>query len=99
MIITNLGLANVRGIEAAEFSFQPGLNLIVGANGAGKTTVLDSLAICLEAVTRRVNSVRGTSGRREGFSTDDINMLADTLYAQLRITIDGKQYAYEHNQP
>src|SRR5580692_3915262 len=99
MIVTNLGLANVRGIEAAEFSFQPGLNLIVGANGAGKTTVLDALAICLEAVTRRVNGVRGTSGRRKSFSSDDINVLADALYVRMRLTIDGKQYAYEHDQP
>jgi AAA domain, putative AbiEii toxin, Type IV TA system/AAA domain len=99
MIVTNLGLANVRGIEAAEFSFQPGLNLIVGANGAGKTTVLDALAICLEAVTRRVNGVRGTSGRRKSFSPDDINVLADALYVRMRLTIDDKQYAYEHNHP
>jgi len=61
MIVTDLGLANVRSIEAAEFAFQSGLNLIVGVNGTGKTTVLDALAICLEAATRQVNGVRGTS--------------------------------------
>ena len=32
-----LKLANVRAIEAAEFRFQPGFNLIVGVNGVGKT--------------------------------------------------------------
>ena len=62
MIVTDLGLANVRGIEAAEFSFQPGLNLIVGVNGAGKSTVLDALAICLEAVARQANA-RTAAGR------------------------------------
>jgi predicted ATPase len=99
MIVTSLGLANVRGIEAAEFSFQSDLNLIVGINGAGKTTALDALAVCLEAVTRPVNGVRGTSGRRESFTAEDINVQADELYVRLRLTIDGEQYAYEHHQP
>jgi predicted ATPase len=99
MIVTDLGLANVRGIEAAEFAFQSGLNLIVGVNGAGKTTVLDALAICLEAATRQVNGVRGTSGRRDSFTAEDINMLADALDVRLRFTIDGEQYGYEHHQP
>ena len=32
MKVTSLKLANVRTIEAAEFRFQPGFNLIVGVN-------------------------------------------------------------------
>ena len=98
MIITNLGLANVRGIEAAEFSFQPGLNLIIGDNGAGKTTALDALAICLEAVTRKINGVRGSSGRRDNFTAEDINVLAGALDVRLRFTIDGEQYGYTYHQ-
>ena len=50
MIVTRLKLANLRAIEAAEFRFQPGFNLIVGVNGVGKTTVLDALAVCLTAI-------------------------------------------------
>ena len=98
MIITNLGLANVRGIEAAELSFQPGLNLIIGDNGAGKTTALDALAICLEAVTRKINGVRGSSGRRDNFTAEDINILAGALDVRLRFTIDGEQYGYTYHQ-
>lgn len=44
MIVKRLTLANVRAIESAEFSFRPGLNLIVGVNGVGKTTVLEMIA-------------------------------------------------------
>src|SRR6266536_2085354 len=39
MRVSALKLANVRAIEAAEFRFMPGFNLIVGVNGVGKTTV------------------------------------------------------------
>src|SRR5689334_21137159 len=98
MIVTNVGMANVRGIEAAEFSFQPGLNLIIGDNGAGKTTALDALAICLEAVTREVNGVRGRSGRRDSFTVEDINARASALDVRLRLTIDGEQYGYTYHQ-
>ena len=98
MIVTNLGLANVRGIEAAQFSFQPGLNLIIGGNGAGKTTALDALAICLEAVTRKINGVRGSSGRRDNFTAEDINVLTGALDVRLRFTLDGEQYGYTYHQ-
>ena len=46
MRVTRLKLANVRAIKAAEFRFLPGVNLVVGVNGAGKTTVLEALAGC-----------------------------------------------------
>ncbi len=42
MRVTFLKLANVRTIEAAAFRFRPGVNLIVGVNGVGRTTVLDA---------------------------------------------------------
>lgn len=42
MIITELSLTNFRGYENATFTFQPGINLIAGVNGAGKSTALDA---------------------------------------------------------
>ena len=59
MIVTRLKLANLRAIETAEFRFRPGLNLIVGVNGVGKTTVLDALAVCLSGVTKQANKLQG----------------------------------------
>ncbi|MYE68203.1 MAG: AAA family ATPase, partial [Acidimicrobiia bacterium] len=41
MIVTALRLADVRAVQHAELRFGPGLNLVVGGNGGGKTTVLD----------------------------------------------------------
>ena len=43
MQVTRLQIANVRRFAAASLAPAPGLNLIVGANGAGKTTVLEAL--------------------------------------------------------
>ncbi len=47
MIVAGLELANLRAVEATEFRFQPGLNLIAGGNGAAKTNVLDTIRICM----------------------------------------------------
>ena len=58
MIVTRLTLANLRSIESAEFQFQPGINLIVGANGVGKTSVLRALAVCLSSVVKQTNRLR-----------------------------------------
>jgi DNA replication and repair protein RecF len=43
MRVTRLELTNLRRFEAAQLAPGPGLNLITGANGAGKTSVLEAL--------------------------------------------------------
>ncbi len=47
MKLKHLNLTNIRAFAHAEFSFEPGVNLIVGINGAGKSTVLDSLCVLI----------------------------------------------------
>lgn len=42
MQLKRLTLSQVRAFEEAEFDFHPNLNLLVGINGAGKSTVLEA---------------------------------------------------------
>ena len=65
MMVTDLKLANVRSIKAAELRFQPGFNLVVGDNGTGKTTVLEALAVCVSDYSGRdlVAGAEAGSGR------------------------------------
>lgn len=42
MHLERLSVARFRGFEAGELQPQPGINLIVGANGAGKTSLLEA---------------------------------------------------------
>jgi DNA repair exonuclease SbcCD ATPase subunit len=47
MRIDHLHVRNFRCYEEADFHFNPRFNLIVGDNGAGKTSVLEALADAL----------------------------------------------------
>lgn len=55
MQLKSLRLSQVRGFEQGEFEFKPGMNLIVGINGAGKSTVLDVLRIMLSQVLPKIS--------------------------------------------
>ena len=96
MIVTRLKLANVRAIEAAEFRFQRGFNLIVGVNGVGKTSVLDALGICLSAVTKQANKLRG---RIEAFARDDIRVGAEALTVECSLQVREREYSYLFHKP
>jgi predicted ATP-binding protein involved in virulence len=91
MIVTGLKLTNVRAIETAEFKFKPGFNLIVGVNGVGKTTVLDSLCACLEPVSRHVNKHVGNTIR---IADNDIRVLADAMTLQAEFEFAGAGGGY-----
>ena len=96
MIVTRLKLANVRAIESVEFRFQPGFNLIVGVNGEGKTSVLDSLSVCLSAVVKHTNKLRNPV---ESFSVDDIRVRGDALMVECEVQIRQWTYTYLVHHP
>ncbi len=96
MIVTRCKLANVRAIEAAEFRFHAGFNLIVGVNGVGKTSVLDALGVCLSAVTKQVNSLRG---RIHSLTHDDIRIGAKALTIECSVSIGERESTYLLHKP
>lgn len=96
MRVTRLKLVNVRAIEAVEFRFLPGINLIVGVNGVGKTSVLDALAVCLSAVVRDANRLRTPV---ESFTSDDIRIGTDALTLECEFSVGQAEYAYLIHKP
>jgi predicted ATP-binding protein involved in virulence len=96
MIATRLKLANVRAVEAAEFTFKPGFNLIVGVNGVGKTTALESLAVGLAAVSRHINKLKGPA---QGFVTSDIRSGSHALTVEIEVEVEDRPFNYVIHQP
>ena len=91
MNVTRLKLVNVRTVELAEFHFQPGFNLVAGVNGVGKTTVLDTLAVCFSAIVREANH-RPRYGRY--LEADDIRLGVDALLVECDFECSGDQNGY-----
>jgi len=96
MKIQKLTLTNVRAFKQAEFEFRPGMNLLVGLNGLGKTTVLDALRIMLSQVLPHANKIRGDS---LNFDSDDIRVSADALSAELKCEVPGADITYTAHKP
>ena len=54
MYIKHLSLANFRNYQAAEVSFSPGVNLLVGPNGQGKTNLVEAIRFLSTLSSHRV---------------------------------------------
>lgn len=54
MRVEKLKLKNFRGIEDLDLNFDERVNVIFGANGAGKSSILDAIALTLSWVINRI---------------------------------------------
>lgn len=62
MNIQKLSLTNYRGVQSLTLDFHERLNVFFGVNGAGKSTVLDAIAIMLSWAVSRIKH-QGIAGR------------------------------------
>lgn len=86
MHIQRLSLQNVRRFREEAFEFRPGFNLLVGENGAGKTTILRSIASVLGAT--------GPTGRRAGLTDEDISLRTEALRVSAELAESSSGIAF-----
>jgi len=67
MKLARVALENFRGIRHLELPLDSHMNILVGENAAGKTSLLDGIAIGLAAITQRFPGVGGI-----GFKKGDL---------------------------
>lgn len=96
MRVTSLKLANLRAFGQAELEFTPGMNLLVGVNGVGKTTVLDALRLCLSKVLPAVTTSRS---RPISFEATDIRGNTSALTARLFFELEEKEFEFLVHKP
>jgi len=58
MKIKKLTITNLRAIQQGDFDFLPGMNLLVGVNGVGKSTVLDAIRNTLSQIIPEITASR-----------------------------------------
>ena len=86
--IERLTFRDFRGIVDAAIDLPPSpLVVLVGANGAGKSTVLEGAAILLSRLTARIKS---TSGGGRTITDDDIRIGASDAEIEVRLAMDGR---------
>jgi predicted ATP-binding protein involved in virulence len=92
MQLKSLTLTQFRAFKQATFYFQPGMNLLVGINGVGKSSVLDALRIIL---SRTIPDISVSKKELLDFNKQDIAFGSDWLRTELRIDIINNQFEYE----
>jgi len=91
MNIKRLQLTRMRAFDQAEFDFNPGMNLLVGVNGVGKTTVLDALRIC---ISKMLPAVTASRSRPIPFVADDIRGQAAAMTVRLFFELEKRDFEF-----
>lgn len=74
-----------------ELSFEPDTTVLVGRNGAGKTTVIDAVTVMLSAAASHTRSIN-SFGR--AFRESDINNDERSLSVRLSVEHEGRTYRW-----
>ena len=91
MQLKRLNITQFRAFEQAEFEFQPGMNLLVGINGAGKSTVLDALRIMLSQILPKFTASKSKS---IAFDENDITVMKEALSTELEFSTLKNSFKY-----
>lgn len=66
MYIEHIHIENFRGIEKIDLDLKPGVNILIGDNGTGKTTILEAMANALGGYLQGIQNLKVS-----GFKQDD----------------------------
>lgn len=79
MYLQKLHIKNFRAIEDTEIHFNKGLNILIGPNNAGKTTIIDVLRICFSkgdynSKTVKLEDFYKVTKKSENYPTVEFNL-------------------------
>jgi len=85
MIFKKLRLRNFKSHENTTINLEPCVNLIIGENGAGKSTILEAISFALfkQYTTKKIADLVKTNKNKN---------LKETMEVNLEFNVDGKDY-------
>lgn len=96
MRIDKLTIINFRSIERFEFDSNSLMNVFIGNNGSGKSSVLRAIRILYSWFAARL---RNPKGNGEVISYDDIRRGADYSFLSIEVTESGRKVAWQLYRP
>ena len=87
MKLNSLNIAGFRGISELELEFPEPINVLVGVNGAGKSSVLDCAAIML---SRLIGRMRSSTGTGRYFVDNDITNNVTETRNRIEVSFHGE---------
>lgn len=99
MYIEHAHITNFRGIEDIDLEFKPGVNILLGDNGTGKTTVLEALTVALGGYLQGIQNLKVGGILQEDFRESIIKMGGASKQIQYHapkiefdLNIEGQSY-------
>jgi energy-coupling factor transporter ATP-binding protein EcfA2 len=89
MKLHTLNLANFRGFEQLEMSFEPDMTLIVGVNGVGKSSILQVLAALF---TRALPEFTPCTVNPSAFIDEDIQHNKQSLEVSVSFSVNKQRF-------
>ncbi len=86
-----LSIAHFRGLHRAEYSFHPNMNLFIGENGAGKTSVIECLRIMLSQIAPNLTPAPRFN---LGFDHGDIMNGKEKMMTEMSFSCHGTDFYY-----
>ena len=92
MKIKSIHIENFRSAKDLNIQFEDTLNVLVGVNGAGKTTILETLTLCMSWLIKRIQRQNSS-----GLIISDSDIRNDSTFASIKIICNekGKDYSWE----
>lgn len=91
MMINRLRLNGFRGIREMELEFSEHVNVLVGVNGAGKSSVLDAIAILLSWFPARIRHSSGSGRKIKGL---DINNRTHQTIITIDVSVERNDISW-----
>lgn len=92
MKIKSIHIQKFRSAKDLKIDFDENLNVLVGVNGAGKTTILETLTLCLSWLIKRIQRQNSS-----GLMISDSDIRYESSFASIRIICaeNDKDYSWE----